>query len=188
MHQLPILVLLLYDTIRMLTLWTYFGVCLFYVARSSTTLMAWQIAKKSQSFGYCCYITSNWPDFLCTNRHQLFSPRYNFFCKIDNIHFFCLVQKSVTVCFQSILLVSKRLLIILLSHSKFFIGHCTYPLFLGTFSFAASSRIYHFFCQMDFKRLPTSYDLLSLTIFYISCYCYINTVLKKRMSGIQLSV
>ena len=89
------------------------------------------------------------------------------------------MQKSVTVCFQSILLVSKRLLIILLSHSKLFIGHCTYPLFLGTFSFAASSRIYLFFCQMDFKRLPSSYDLLSLTIFYISCYCYINTVLKK---------
>ena len=67
-----------------------------------------------------------------------------FLCKIDNIHFFCLVQKSVTVCFQSILLVSKRLLIILLSYSKFFIGHCTHPLFLGTFSFAASSRIYIF--------------------------------------------
>ena len=125
---------------------------------SSTTLMAWQIAKKSQSFGYCCYITSNWPDFLCTNRHQLFSPWYNFFAKLIIYIFFCLVQKSVTVCFQSILLVSKRLLIILLSHSKFFIGHCTHPLFLGTFSFAARSRIYHFFCQMDFKRLPTSYD------------------------------
>ena len=157
-----------------------------YVVCSSTTLMAWQIAKKSKSFGYCCYITSNWPDFLCTNRHQLFSPQYNFFAKLIIYIFFCLVQKSVTVCFQSILLVSKRLLIILLSHSKFFIGHCTHPLFLGTFSFAARSRIYHFFCQMDFKRLPTS--LLSLTIFYISCYCYINTVLKKRMSGIQLSV
>ena len=133
------------------------------MARSSTTLMAWQIAKKSQSFGYCCYITSNWPDFLCTNRHQLFSPRYNFFCKIDNIHFFCLVQKSVTVCFQSILLVSKRLLIILLSHSKFFIGHCTHPLFLGTFSFAASSRIYHFFVKWtlkDCQQALVSYNFL----------------------------
>ena len=81
-----------------------------------------------------------------------------FFAKLIIYIFFCLVQKSVTVCFQSILLVSKRLLIILLSHSKFFIGHCTHPLFLGTFSFAARSRIYHFFCQMDSKRLPTSYD------------------------------
>ena len=118
--------------------------------------------------------------------HQLFSLDI-FFLQIDNIHFFCLVQKSVTVCFQStILLVSKRLLIILLSHSKLFIGHCTYPLFLGTFSFAVSCRIYQFVCQMDFNRLLSNYDILSLTLFYISCY-YINTVLKKGCQKSRVS-
>ena len=138
-----------------------------YVVCSSTTLMAWQIAKKSKSFGYCCYITSNWPDFLCTNRHQLFSPQYNFFAKLIIYIFFCLVQKSVTVCFQSILLVSKRLLIILLSHSKFFIGHCTHPLFLGTFSFAASSRIYYFFAKWTLKDCQQVSCLLQFSIFLV---------------------
>ena len=86
-----------------------------------------------------------------------------FFAKLIIYIFFCLVQKSVTVCFQSILLVSKRLLIILLSHSKFFIGHCTYPLFLGTFSFAASGRIYYFFAKMtlkDCQQALVSYNFL----------------------------
>ena len=90
-----------------------------------------------------------------------------FFAKLIIYIFFCLVQKSVTVCFQSILLVSKRLLIILLSHSKFFIGHCTHPLFLGTFSFAASSRIYYFFAKWTLKDCQQVSCLLQFSIFLV---------------------
>ena len=124
------------------------------------------------------YITSNWPDFLCTNRHQLFSFRYNFFAK--------LIIYIFSVCFQSILSVSKRLLIILLSHSKFFIGHCTYPLFLGTFSFAATSRIYHFFAKWTLKDCQQA--MISYNFLYFSQYAEARCYPKKKMPRFWLQI